>query len=70
MGCITDAMRITDVLNHVAYWNYLRLSFITLPDFTLVLTPTGKNQSIWVYGRSVCEHCLHYCVELPPCDAL
>ena len=35
-----------------------------------MLTPTGKNQSIWVYGRSVCEHCLHYCVELPPCDAL
>ena len=31
MGCITDAMRITNALNHVAYWNYLRLSFITCP---------------------------------------
>ena len=29
MGCITDAMRIMSVLNHGAYWNYLRFSFIT-----------------------------------------
>ena len=29
MGCITDAMRITSVLNHAAYWNYLHLSLIT-----------------------------------------
>ena len=31
MGSITDAMRIKSVLNHDAYWNYLRFPFITCP---------------------------------------
>ena len=31
MGCITDAMHITSVLNHGAYWDYLHFSFITCP---------------------------------------
>ena len=58
MGCITDAMRITNVLNHVAYWNYLRLSFITCPISPLSLArfhPSSEVMSCEQFPTTLCN---------------
>ena len=46
MGCITDAMCITSVLNHGAYWNYLRFSFITCPISPLSLARFHQSSEV------------------------
>ena len=46
MGCITDAMRITSAQNHVAFWNYLLLSFITCPISPLSLARFHQSSEV------------------------
>ena len=51
-------MRITSVLNHVAYWNYLRLSFITCPISPLSLArfrPSSEVMSCEQFPTTPCN---------------